>query len=190
MEILDYSNNKILIKTPNADDFERIKTICEDRFGKGYIKKDEYLKWIADTDYCKVAVADGKIVGIVYLMPQGKKELATYFKLDLKYVEDVSGGKGVIHSRCAALDKEYEKRGIMYFLHEVIFDNIKANGFGAVFAPAWTYNGFTPMAKFMDKFGFEYIGEKEDIWYGLEDYKCIICGGRCRCKAAIYIKKY
>ncbi len=182
-------SEKIIIRTPEKEDFARVKAICEDRFGEGYISEKDFLNWITDYKYCKVAVSDDKVVGIVYLMPEDKETLAKALKLDKNFVESVSNGKRVIHSRCAAIDKAYEHRGISDILHREIFANINSGDFGAIFAPAWTYQGFTPMAKLLNKYGFEFIGEKENLWYGMEGYKCIICGGKCKCKAAVYMKK-
>ncbi|MCQ2455147.1 MAG: hypothetical protein MJ090_03280 [Clostridia bacterium] len=179
----------MLIRTPEREDFTEVKAICEDRFGKGYIKEEEFNRWITDDKYCKVADLGGKVIGIVYLMPDKIKNVARALKLDESYIEDMSGGKNVIRSRCAAIDKDYENMGISDTLHREIFSNISPDDFGAIIAPAWTYNGYTPMAKPLKEYGFELFGERENLWYNMEEYECIICGGRCKCTAAIYIKK-
>ena len=188
MEYTDTNNEHYLVRSPALSDFDRVKQICEDRFGAGYIKKEEFEKWVADADFCKVAEYGGTVIGIAYLMPEDVKDLATSLKLSEDYVSRLSGGKKVIHCRCGALDDAYERRGVMRVMLEEILANIRKHGYHAVFAPAWTYNGCTPMAKTLCQFGFAYIGEKENLWYGMDGYTCIVCKGPCTCRAAIYQK--
>lgn len=190
MEYIDKKNTKYIVRSPKISDFERVKEICESRFGKGYISKSEFEKWVLDGDFCKVADYDGVVAGLVYLMPEETESLAKALKLDEEYIRNFANGKKVVHSRCAVLDKDFDQRGIMTTTHNEIFDNIKKAGFGAVFAPAWTYDGYTPMAKLLDKFGFEFLAIKQNIWYDIEGYTCIICNGKCKCDAAIYQKKF
>ena len=190
MEYIDHKNEKYTVRPPKPEDFPRVREICDGRFGDGYISEEEFASWVQNPDFCKVADYNGTVVGIAYLMPESAEALAKAMKLDVDYVNTVARGKPVIHSRCAALDEAYENRGIMLIMHREIYDNIAAQGFGAVFAPAWTYNGYTPMAKMLEKYEFEFVGVRENLWYDMDGYKCIICNGRCRCNAAIYQKKF
>lgn len=188
MKFVDKLGTEFDVRTPAISDFEQIKRICEDRFGKGYITEEEFKKWIKNPDFCKVAVYGETVAGIVYLMPETPEALAKALKLDEEYVKRASNGKKVIHSRCAALDVEFEHRGLTPILHNVIFGNIDKNVYGAIFAPAWTYNGYTPMKKYLEREGFGFIGNKENIWYDMDGYECVICKGRCKCDAAIFEK--
>lgn len=62
-------------------------------------------------------------------------------------------------------------------------------GYGSIFGSAWVYDGKIPMSHLFDHFGFRQLYGRKLLWYHEENYRCVVCGGRCRCDAMIYYKK-
>ncbi len=184
----DYENESLKIRPVRADEFQVVFALCEKRFGKGYMNREEFDQWLKYPEFFLAAEQDGAFCGFVCYFPEEAEDLAKYMRLPRDYVELVSGGKPVIHCKTAVLFPEYEHSGIMHNLVERATDNAKAMGFGAAFAPAWKYKNHVPVRKLLNRLGFEELVEKENIWYDMENYECIICGGRCRCSAVIFQK--
>ena len=180
------TDENILIRSAKAEDFERIKQLAELRFGIGYLDRQEFDAWLRDPDFFLVAEVDGRFAGYAYHRPESVEELASYMKLDPAYVRQVSGGRPVIHCRSAALAPEFEHRGLMQKIVAQLEETAGREGFGAEFAPAWKYGEAVPMRKNLLARGYTELCEREKLWYDQENYRCVICGGRCRCTAVIF----
>ncbi len=176
----------ITVRSAAADDFDQIAELANGRFGEGYLEKPEFLTWLAHPKLFLVAELDGQFCGYVYLMPEDREELAASMQLSEEYIRSVAGDKPVIHCRSAALRKDMEHKGAMYTLLRQTLTAAGEEGYGAAFAPAWKYNGHIPMEKLMQKLGYTYVGIRKLLWYQIPGYKCVICGGRCTCDAAVY----
>lgn len=179
---------QIQIRSAVEEDFDRIEALCTERFGAGYLTRAEYRRWLQNPELFLVAEDGGGFCGFCCLMPESAEALSNYMKIDLRTVEAASGGKPVIHCRSAALVSSKEHCGVMYRMLSRELENARAMGFGAAFAPAWVYHGVIPMGHLMDLLGFEQIGIRDNLWLNQAHYHCVICGGRCRCQAAIYKK--
>lgn len=179
-------DDSVKIRFAKKSDFENIRALCVERFGEGYLAEKDYEAWLKTKELFLVAEDNGAFCGFCYLMPESYEDLAAYMKLDVATVEKVACGKPVLHCRSAALKSDAEHRGVMYRLLSEELKNAKELGFGAAFAPAWSYRGRTPMAHLMDLLGFEQIGIRENLWFDQENYVCVVCGGKCRCQAVIY----
>ncbi len=184
----DNTIEKIKIRPARSDDYQIIFDLCEQRFGNGYLNHKEYDIWLKNPRLFLAAEYEGTFAGTVCYLPEKAEALAKYMQLDTEYIKTVSDGKPVIHCKTAVLVPEYDHLGVMQALIEAANENSRKLGFGAAFAPAWKYNGFIPMEKLMLKLGFDEIAERQNIWYDMDGYTCIICGGKCKCTAVIYQK--
>jgi len=187
---METTEEHIYIRSAQKSDFEVIEKLCTERFGAGYLTRTDFEEWLAFPKLFLVAADGDRFCGFCYLMPENKEKLAEYMKIDVKTVEDASNGKPVLHCKSAALVSTEEHRGLMFRLLSQELENAKEMGFGAAFAPAWTYNGKIPMGHLMELLGFEKIGVRDNLWLDQENYTCVVCGGKCRCQAIIYKKVF
>ncbi len=182
-------NDKITIRSVQESDYKTIFELCEKRFGKGYLTHSEFEQWLKSPTLCLAAEYEGDFAGFVCYTPQSPEDLAKYMQLDACYISSVSDNKAVVHGKSAVLLEEYEHLGIMQALVTAANNNAKELGFGAVFVPAWEYDGFVPVEKMVNKLGFQEIARRKNIWYDMENYTCVVCKGRCKCNAVIFEKR-
>ncbi len=182
-------NKEIVIRSVRESDYKIIFELCEKRFGKGYLTRKNFDEWLKNPTLCLAAEYEGRFCGFVCYIPEPYEALAKYMKLDARYIKSVSNNKAVIHGKSAVLFEEYEHLGIMQALVEAANNNARELGFGAVFIPAWEYDGFVPVGKMLNRLGFRQTARRENIWYDMENYICVVCGGRCKCSAVIFEKR-
>ncbi len=178
----------ITIRALKSSDYDVIFELCEERFGKGYLEKSEFEKWLNFPSYALAAEYDGRFAGFLCYMPSTVNDIADYMHITPEYVNSVSGGKGVVHFKTAILLPEFEGKGIIHAMASRVQERLKKDGYGVIFGPAWKYNGFIPMKKSLLRLGFTELCERENIWYDMKNYICVACGGRCRCNAVIFQK--
>ncbi len=184
--MIPVDQKEIKIRSAKMSDYDIINRLCDLRFGKGYLSVGEFSNWLKNPDLFLVLEYKGDFVGYVCFVPATPEQIASYMKLPLESVLEVSSDPYVIHCRSTALFESYEHMGFMKRLWDVILENTKKHGYKAAFGPAWEYNNFVPMDRLLSGLGFEKIAKKENLWYDDENYTCIICNGRCSCSAVIY----
>ncbi len=182
-------NNKLTIRPLQSSDYDIIFELCQKRFGEGYLEKKEFESWLKFPEYALAAEYGGSFAGFLCYMPSTVNDIAEYMKITPEYINNVSGGKDVVHFKTAILYPEYEGKGIIHSMAALAQERLKKYGYGAIFGPAWKYGDCIPMKKPLLRLGFSEVCERENIWYDMENYTCVICGGRCRCTAVIFQKK-
>ncbi len=183
------ADKNITIRPVREEEFSIVFDLCEKRFGKGYLDREEFEQWLRQPQLFLAAECEGVFCGCVCYLPEEIDDLARYMRLTSEYVRSVSGGKPVIHCKTAVVVPEYERCGIMQGLVAAANENARELGYGAAFAPAWKHDGQVPVGKLLCRLGFEKLAEAENIWYDMEKYTCVVCGGRCKCTAVIFQKR-
>ena len=174
------------IRSAVAEDFPTVERLCALRFGKGYLKREEFDRWLAHPELFLVMECEGDFVGYVCFVPETPEEMAAYIRFPVEEVRREAGDRPAIHCRSTALFSAYEHKGLMRALWVRILDTVQKEGYRVAYGPAWKYNGFVPMHRLLTSFGFVPLCEKQGLWYEDESYTCVVCGGRCSCPAVIY----
>lgn len=177
---------KVVIRSATENDYNAIIKLCDERFGTGYIDRNEYNRWLKYPELFLALDYDNDFVGYVCILPSTPESVSADMQLPLDEIKAECAGKKIVRCRSAVLRTEYENMGFMRMLWQKVFDNAKKLGYNISYCPAWKYNGFVPMDHLLTKLGFEAIAEKQMLWYNEENYKCVICGGKCKCPAIIY----
>lgn len=174
------------IRPLTAEDFPTVKKITESRFGKKYVQYDEYMSWLEYPGLGLALEADGEFAGYVSLLISSPEKVASHMDLPLAEVETAAAGKPLIQCRSAALFEEFEGRGYMRQLWLEVMKKAAATGAKAAFCPAWKYRDFIPMDRLLRSLGYQFLCEKEMLWYDDKEHVCRICNGPCKCTAVIY----
>jgi len=171
------------------DYFDTIMQECNARFGNGYMTREVYSHWMEHPDMIQIALVDGKFAGYSSMMPVTLEDVLTKMKVDRADVERISGGFPIIYYKSTVIPFEYEGRGIFQALAKVAIQTSLDQGYGSMFSTAWSYGGYTPLARPFQRLGFEHLYRRGMLWYDDKGYTCVICKGPCKCDAEIYYKK-
>lgn len=182
----NFDPSHILIRPAQSTDYEIIIKLCDLRFGKGYIDRDEFNQWLKYPDLFLALEYGGEFVGYVCILPSTAEYVCEHMQLPLEEIKAECDGKKIIRCRSAVLRTEFEHKGFMRMLWEKVFENAKNLGYSVAYCPAWKYNDFVPMNNLLTQLGFVPIAEKQMLWYNEKNYTCVVCGGRCKCPAVIY----
>lgn len=168
---------------------EDIFELCAGRYGEGYLKDSDYSRWMQHPELFKVALAEGRFAGFAVMIPAERAEIMARMAMPEQDVLDIAGNRPALIYKSAAVLPEYEGRGVMRAMTAAGIQTAKELGYGAIFGSAWVCGDRIPIQPTFDSFGFLRLYERKMLWYGDEDYHCILCGGRCRCDGVIYYKK-
>lgn len=170
------------------NDFENIKQLCDLRYGTGYFTEKTMMSFMKCPDLFKIAEENGRFVGFAAFIATEKEKIAESMKLDIGEVMRISGEKPAVIYKSHAIKAEYEKMGLPVAMTSMLLEEGKRLGYGSVFASAWKYGEIIPMEKTFKKLDFIPLEIRENLWYDDENYRCIVCGGRCRCEAMLYYR--
>jgi len=168
--------------------YDIIKQQCDLRYGEGYMTPQVYDHWMEHPDMIQIALVDGKFAGYSSMMPVTREEVIQLMAVEPEDVDRISGGRPILYYKSTVVPFEYEGRGHFQALAKVAMDTGRAQGYSCMFSTAWTYNGYTPLARPFQRLGFQYLYRRSMLWYDDEGYTCIICKGRCKCDAEVYYK--
>lgn len=170
--------------------YEHIQPLCDLRYGTGYINEKTYGQWMEHPELMDVALIDGEFAGFSVFIPASTEELMSHMGMPREDVERIAGDRPALIYKSAAVPFRFEKRGVMQQLLGNAMEELPALGYGSAFGSAWMYDGRIPMSRLFDLFGFHQLYTRKMLWYHDEDYRCVVCGGRCRCDAMIYYKRF
>lgn len=176
----------IVIRSVTLEDFETVERLCTIQFGEGYLKREEFALWCQYPDMFLAAEYQGKFVGYVSFLPSTPEEIEEKMAVPAEEVRRCAGDRLPIHCRGTAAFSEFQGMGIMYYVMKAVVENTRAAGYHVGYLPGWKYYGKTPVYHLIRPFGFVPYCQREMLWYGDEDYTCIVCKGRCTCSAVIY----
>ena len=169
--------------------YEDIQQLCDLRYGTGYIDRPVYEKWMEHPELMNVALVEGEFAGFSVFVPAAVDELMSHMDMPREDVVRIAGDRPALIYRSAAVPFRFEKRGIMQQLLGNALEELPELGYGSVFGSAWVHDGRVPMSRLFNLFGFSRLYERKMLWYQDKNYRCVVCGGRCRCDAMIYYKQ-
>ncbi len=170
------------------DYYESIKQLCDDSFGTGYIDRREYEKWLLNPGLFNVALIDDDFAGFSVMIPAGVEDIMKHMGMEKAEVLAMMDHRPALIYKSVAVRSIYRKNGLLAGLIKALLFNAKDLGYGSVFLSAWTYGGKTPVANSLMSLNFSRLYERHMLWHHNENYRCVICDGRCGCDAVIYYK--
>lgn len=169
--------------------YDTIQQLCDLRYGTGYIDRAVYEKWMEHPELMSIALIDGEFAGFSVFVPATVEELMTHMDMPREDVVRIAGDRPALIYKSAAVPFRFEKRGIMQLLLGSALEELPGLGYGSIFGSAWVYDGRTPMGRLFDHFGFRQLYGRKMLWYHDKNYRCVVCGGQCKCDAMIYCKQ-
>ena len=170
------------------DYYDRIVKLCDECFGTGYVDEREYEKWLLHPGLFNIALANGRFAGFSVMLPASAHEIMRHMGMEQEEVQALTDGRPAVIYKSVAVCPAYRQNGLLKGLVQDLVKNAKEMGIGSVFLSAWTYQGKTPVEKALNACGFTRLYVRKMLWYSYENYKCILCHGRCKCDAVIYHK--
>lgn len=168
--------------------YDIIRELCDLRYGEGYMTREVYGHWMERPEMIQIALVDGDFAGYSSMLPVTAQEVTEKMKVDREDVERIAAGRPIIYYKSTVIPFEYEGRGHFQALARVAISTAREQGYGSMFSTAWTYGGYTPLARPFARLGFEYLYRRGMLWYDDKNYTCIVCKGPCKCDAEIYYK--
>lgn len=165
-----------------------IQELCDLRYGPGYMSRKVYAHWMEHSDMIQIALVDGRFAGYSSMLPVTEDEVVQTMKVEREDVQSIAAGKPILYYKSTVVPFEYEGRGHFQALACQAIQTAREQGYGSMFSTAWTYNGYTPLARPFAHLGFTYLYRRSMLWYGDKGYTCVICKGPCKCDAEIYYK--
>lgn len=170
------------------DYYDIIQPLCDLRYGTGYMTREVYAHWMEHPDMIQIALVDGQFAGYSSMMPVTLDEVMAKMKVERSDVERIAGGKPILYYKSTVVPFEYEGRGHFQALAHAAMATAREQDYGSMFSTAWTYGGYTPLARPFVRLGFEHLYRRSMLWYEDKNYTCIVCKGPCKCDAEIYYK--
>ncbi len=180
--------NDFSVRSVCPDDFENIRALCDERYGEGYFTREDFERFSERPELFTAAENDGDFAGFALMVPASEEKVSEQMKIPANEVHKLANGKPLLIYKSLALRKQYEKMGLPYTMSKLLLTEAKKQGYGTLFASAWVYNGKMPIEKLFKAFGFIPLGIRNNLWYNETNYRCTVCGGRCRCDAMIFYK--
>lgn len=171
------------------DYYDIIQPLCDLRYGTGYMTREVYAHWMEHPDMIQIALVDGQFAGYSSMLPVTLDEVVTGMKVNRSDAERIAGGRPILYYKSTVVPFEYEGRGHFQALAHAAMATAREQGYGSMFSTAWTYGGYTPLARPFARLGFEHLYRRSMLWYEDKNYTCIVCKGPCRCDAELYYKK-
>lgn len=168
--------------------FGEIQRLCDERYGTGYICREDYDRWLKNPELFKIALIEGDFAGFAVMLPAGVSEVMKHMGMPEQDVRRISGNKPALIYKSAAVQKKYEHRGVMKAMAAEGIRQARRLGYGSLYGSAWVYDGQVPIEGTFRAFGFQRLYARHMLWYGNENYRCVVCKGRCTCDAMIYYK--
>ncbi|MBR1779767.1 MAG: hypothetical protein IJ758_04650 [Clostridia bacterium] len=167
-----------------------ILEIASARFGENYITKDQIFD-LAGNEMCSLAIGarDIDVLGYCLFYEENLDKASRDFKIPKEDMISVTGSDSYIcHTKSMALREGVEKRGLGYNLFKRTLDKAKHLGYKIAWCPAWKRGNYIPVEKILSKCEFDFFRIVPRLWEDDKSYKCVECGGPCRCDAAVYYK--
>ena len=179
---------KIKLVNATQDYYEKIKNLCDESFGTGYINREEFNKWLTHPQLFNIALAEDAFAGYSVMIPAGVEDIMEQMGMERSEVLALTDGGPAIIYKSAAVCSAYRRNGVLTELIKALLNQAKELGYGSVILSAWTYGGKTPAKSSLLSMGFTQLFIRHKLWYHYENYSCVICKGRCICDAAVFYK--
>ena len=178
----------IRIRDGKGQDFLPMLSLCDERYGPGYLTREIFDHWMEHKSLLKVAEIGEGFAGFAVMVPATVQEVMEKMAMPREDVEAIAGERPALIYKSAAVLQQHEHKGVMHALAVAGLETARQEGYGSLFGSAWVYQGKSPIAGTFRVFGFKPLYKRERLWYNDPDYTCVVCKGRCTCDAMIYYK--
>lgn len=168
-------------------------TLCGECVGKNLYSRD-LLAAVVDAPYQQyyfLLTPEGETAGYIYFHAASLDSMAALSRIPRERLAVISEKKAPVigNLRSIGVVKAYRHRGLSEELVRFYLERLQ-NDWSAdtAFGVFWKPNGHIPMERTLTAFDFIHLGDSSRVWYDNDELICPVCGGRCRCDAAIYYK--
>ena len=173
-------------------DIDLLIEMFDENLGEGYMTEQEIRDHICGEKELFFAArrSDGTLCGILLFGEEDSKTLSEQTKIPEDELLKMANGKKLLKCRSICIAKDCQGCGVGNQLLKGALQVIRESGeYGLITSLLWEYNGKAPSKKLHEENGYQFVHKLIMPWYHLENYKCIICNGRCRCDGLQYILK-
>jgi len=164
-----------------------VSALANSAFGEGYLTEARCLEMArADGDFLVAAGEGGEVAGFICFLYRSAREVEEAMRLEPGAI--AMNGEPVCHAKTMAVSPELKRTGLADALFAQCLELSIQAGMRSAWGAAWNAGGRVPMRRIFEKHGFSVYGEREMLWYEDNGYRCVVCGGPCRCPAVIYYK--
>ena len=93
--------------------YKDIQQLCDERYGTGYLHRDDFVHWLERPRLLKIALLDGEFAGFAVMIPASVGLVMKKMDMPRADVLRISGEKPSLIYKSAAVQKRFEHRGIM-----------------------------------------------------------------------------
>lgn len=174
----------------NEADIRPLINILDENLGEGYMTEEQILELIRNDKELFFAARreDGSICGMLLFGEEDAQTLAQQIRIPVEELLRMAHGKKLLKCRSICIAKDSQRSGVGKALFGDAIRFIRESGtYGVITSLLWEYNGTVPSLKLHEENGFRFLHRIPMPWYHLQDYRCIVCNGRCRCDGVQYI---
>lgn len=162
-----------------------VLTLANKAFGEGYMTSDELNETLRTAGKMAwLALVGDELAGYCIWSERSVEKIAKHTQTKIQ-----SDRATECYAKSMAISEKYSGHGIATRLFGMCLDEATAAGFNSVWATAWVVNGRVQIGGIFEKNGFMPLGIRHNIWFDMDNYNCVVCGGRCHCDAMVYMKK-
>lgn len=166
------------------------KELCDICVGENlYSEKELYGTVDSENGFFELLKTEsGETAGYIYCRIITADGLAEYTKLDKNLLGVCKSGESIGIIQSVGIKENYRGLGLSARLVEYAAAKLFQITH-TVFIVCWKVNGSVALSGALDKCGFKFLSNAENVWYDKPNLICPVCGGRCRCGAEVYYKK-
>ena len=170
------------------------KRLSDEFVGSGMYSEEVLRSILSRPNHFFCLLMDGnEPIGFFYCYVCTISEAASGLKLPKAAISEIAGinveNIGIFKS--IGISPVYRSKGLagdlIRYFERTLFDLFPIT---AILVPTWKQGDTVPAKNPLDREGFRYLCDTDDVWHDVTTLRCPVCGQkRCVCKAAIYYKK-
>ena len=179
------------MRRATVEDTEELVEFADGCFGRYYIFEPEMRSFISDdNNRFYVEQRDDRIIGAILFLNDSKEKIMEDMEVEADDFDRISKGKPVLHHKFSIIREEYRGQGLMSIMLSDAISRIEQEGrYGAIFTQGWIKEDQVPMEGIFIRNGYILYKRQIRPWWKYSDRTCNICGGRCKCDAAVYYRQ-
>lgn len=184
---------KLEYREMKKEDLPEICRISDIQFGKSYITRDDFLRYLDEKDFkLPVLCISGKVIGFSIIQIMDIKSLLQNFPaLEKSFIRHQPSGDMVQVRKTTCLDIDQTSKGYGSSFINWSIDKYSKNC-QYVISINWKRKRVIPMHRISRKSDMSVLSEIKDFWKkeSIEKaYECAECGeAPCRCTAVFYYR--
>lgn len=172
------------------EDVDAVKRLSDSSVGKDLYLREELLALIGGQNrFYLLFSPEDAFAGYIYFYPTDCAEAERKARLPEGSFRSLCSDNAVLGNiQSIALVPEFRDKGLSTPLIRFAAEELARLGASLAFVICWKAGDTVPLGMTMNAAHFRFLAETEDVWYDNPHLVCPVCGGRCRCRAAIYYR--